>query len=270
MLKVAAAATLEPEIAPNTPLAAITTEASPPGSQPSHLSSAENRRFTAPLPENTAPMKMKSGMASSVNELSDSHADHAICTSGLSTTNTSPTAATRPIAMPISSPSASSTSSAPMSSAAMTSGVKLIFLDAELVGGPPCSQIRDGSCEPGEHDQREQREADGKRHLRPLQRCHQHGIRSHIARKRIGKELPAHPRGNGDEDHAKRQRHEADPAGRARIEPLDDERDADVALLHAAVGEPQAADRYERIAAELVGQDQRIPQHVARHHLGHR
>src|SRR2546426_1768580 len=78
MLKVAAAATLEPEIAPNTPLAAITTEASPPGSQPSHLSSAANRRFTAPLPENTAPMKMKSGIASSVNELRDSQAVQAL------------------------------------------------------------------------------------------------------------------------------------------------------------------------------------------------
>src|SRR2546422_6729809 len=160
MLKVAAAATLEPEMAPNTPLAAITTEASPPGSQPSHLSSAANRRFTAPLPENTAPMKMKSGIASSVNELSDSQAVQAICTSGLSTTNTSPTDATRPIAMPISSPAASSTSSPPMSRAATSSGLRLVLLDAELVRGAACPEVADRLHELGEHDQGEQREAD--------------------------------------------------------------------------------------------------------------
>src|SRR5215213_3312306 len=156
MLKVAAAATLEPEIAPNTPFAAMTTEASPPGSQPSHLSRAEKRRFTAPLPENTAPMKMKSGIASSVNELSDSHAVHAICTSGLSTTNTSPIEATRPIAMPISSPAARSRSSPPMSRAATSSGLSLVLLGAELVGRTACPQILDRLDELGKHDEREQ------------------------------------------------------------------------------------------------------------------
>src|SRR5438132_1341900 len=184
MLKVAAAATLEPEIAPNTPLAAITTEASPPGSQPSHLSSAANRRFTAPLAENTAPMKMKSGIARSVNELSDSHAVQAICTSGLSTTNTSPTAAVRPIAMPISSPAASSTSSPPIRRAATTSGVTLVFLGAELVRGAPGPQVRDRLEEPSEHDDGEKRESDRKRHLRPLERRHEERIRSHVARER--------------------------------------------------------------------------------------
>ncbi len=115
MLNVAAAATLEPEIAPNTPLAAITTEARPPGSQPSHLSSAVNRSCTAPLPENTAPMKMNMGIASSVKELSDSHAVQAICTSGLSTANTRPAAAATPMAMPISRPKTNSRSSPPIS-----------------------------------------------------------------------------------------------------------------------------------------------------------
>src|SRR3954469_7164981 len=186
MLKVAGAATLEPELAPNTPLAAITTEASPPGSQPSHLSSAAKRRFTAPLPENTAPMKMKSGIASSVNELSDSHAVQAICTSGLSTTKTSPIEATRPIAMPISSPAARSRRSPPMSSAATSSGLSLVLLSAEVVGRAACPEVFNRLDQLGEYDDREQRESDRERHLRPLERGHEHRIRSHVPRERIG------------------------------------------------------------------------------------
>src|SRR4051812_12844615 len=216
MLKVAAAATLEPEIAPNTPLAAITTEASPPGSQPSHLSSAENRRFTAPLPENTAPMKMKSGMASSVNELSDSHADHAICTSGLSTTNTSPTAATRPIAMPISRPTARRTSRPAIIRAVMSSGLRLELLGAEFVRLAAGAHIGDRLGELRCEDQREKREAHRHDHLRPLQRKHQHRVRSHVAGEGIGKELPAHPCRHPYEEDAERERRHPDPAGEPR------------------------------------------------------
>src|SRR5688572_10547469 len=269
MLKVAAAATLEPEMAPNTPLEAITTEARPPGSQPSHLSSAEKRRFTAPLPENTAPMKMKSGMASSVNELSDSHAVQAICTSGLSTANTNPTAATRPIATPISSPKASSRSSPPMSRPARSSGLSLELLGAEPAGGTACPQVLDRLDELREHDQSEQREADRQRHLRPLEGRSQHGIRSHVARERIAEQFPAHPRRDREDHQPEGQGCEPGPSRGARTQPLDDERDADVAPLHGAVGEAEAAERDQRITAELVRQDQRIPQHVAGHHLGH-
>src|SRR4051812_7004845 len=269
MLKVAAAATLEPEIAPNTPLAAITTEASPPGSQPSHLSSAEKSRFTAPLPENTAPMKMKSGIASSVNELSDSHAVHAICTSGLSTAKTSPTAATRPIAMPISSPAASNSNNPPIRRAAISSGLRLILLRAEALGRAPGPELGDGRHQLREGDDEKQGEPDRQGHLRPLQRRHEHRVRSHVAREGIGEKLPAHPRGDGEEHEAERQRRGADPPGGARVEPLHDERDANVAPLHAAVRKAEAADRDERIAAELVGQNQGIPQHVAGHHFRH-
>src|SRR5581483_2283074 len=269
MLKVAAAATLEPEMAPNTPFAATTTEARPPGSQPSHLSSAENRRCTAPLPEKTAPMKTKSGMARSVNELSDSQAVHAICTSGLSTTNTSPNAAVSPIAAPISSPKASSTRSPPMSSVVLSSGLKLELLGLEFVGVAARLQVLHHLDQVHEQDQGEQREPDGQRHLRPFERRHQHGIGAHVAREGIGEELPAHPRGHGDERKAERERDQADPPCGARPEALDDERNANVVLVARAVGEAEERDRHQGIAAELVGEDQRLVEHVARHHLRH-
>src|ERR1700741_4167950 len=159
MLNVAAAATLEPEIAPNTPLAATTTEARPPGSQPSHLSSAANRRFTAPLPENTAPMKMKRGIASSVKEFSDSHAVQAIWTSGLSTANTRPTEAATPIATPISTPSASRRSNPPIRSAEISSGLTPSgpmseLLDAEFVHDAACAQALQCLHQLAKQDQR--------------------------------------------------------------------------------------------------------------------
>src|SRR3954464_9986190 len=150
MLKVAAAATLEPEIAPNTPLAAMTTDARPPGNQPSHFSSAAKSRFTAPLPENTAPMKMKSGMARSVKELSDSHAVQAICTNGFVRAKTRPTAAARPIATPISRPAASSRSNPPIRAAAMSSGPRLILLGAEVLGRAAGPEVGDGRQQSGE------------------------------------------------------------------------------------------------------------------------
>jgi hypothetical protein len=65
---------------------------------------------------------MKSGIASRVKELSESHAVQAICTSGLSTISR-PAAATTPIAMPISVPRASSRSSPPISRRVSVSGL---------------------------------------------------------------------------------------------------------------------------------------------------
>ena len=204
-------------MAPNTPLAAITTEASPPGSQPSHLSSAAKRRFTAPLPENTAPMKMKSGMASSVNELSDSHAVHAICTSGLSTANTRPTRGDQA-----------------HGDADLEAGGEQQEQPAHQQGGDelrahantprrrtgppagrPCrSAMALASCASSTSD--EQREPDRQRHLRPLERGHQQRVRPHVAGERIGEELPAHPRGDSDEHESQREGDEAHPAGGAR------------------------------------------------------
>src|SRR4051794_38007861 len=180
MLKVAAAATLDPEMAPKPPFAATTTEARPPGSHPSHLSSAENSRCTAPLPENTAPMKTKSGIARSVKELSDSHAVHAICTSGLSTMNTRPTAAVRPMAAPISRPKPSSTSNPPMSAAVLHSGLKLELLGLELVGRSPGAEIADGPHHLYQEHQGKQGESDGHDHLRPFQGNHEHGVGPHV------------------------------------------------------------------------------------------
>src|SRR5476651_933473 len=236
MLKVAAAATLEPEIAPNTPLAATTTDANPPGSQPSHLSSAAKSRFTAPLPENTAPMKMNSGIASSVNELSDSHAVHAICTSGLSTANTRPTEAATAIAMAISTPSASRRSRPPMRSAETSSGLNPAgsmseLLHAELVYDASRAQALQRPHQLPEQDQRKERETDRHGQLRPFQRRPQHGVRAHVARKRVAEEFPAHPGGHRDERQPEHQRPYADVAGGARFEPLDDERDANMAVL---------------------------------------
>ena len=125
MLNVAAAATLEPEIAPNTPFAASDHGCQSARKPAEPLLERREQELTAPLPENTAPMKMNMGMASSVKELSDSHAVQAICTSGLSTANTRPAAAATPIAMPISRPKTSSRSSPPISRKVIDLGPQL-------------------------------------------------------------------------------------------------------------------------------------------------
>ena len=67
----AVAAIADPDMAPNTPLPAMTVQANPPGKKPTNLSSAENRRSLTPVFPSNEPMKINRGMEMRVNEFSE-------------------------------------------------------------------------------------------------------------------------------------------------------------------------------------------------------